>query len=371
MIATAHPAVSIIIKALNEERHIAVAIESALTALACTDLAGMDGEVILADSASTDRTIEIAARYPIEIVRLSRIEDRSCGAGAQLGYQYSRGDYVCLLDGDMRLHREFLPAALRFLQQHREFAGVGGIIIERETGNLEYVKRANAPDVERQPGVVGRLDCGGLYRREAIAAVGYLSDRNLHGGEELELGVRLRAAGWKLARIDVPGIDHYGHAGSPYALLQHRWLSGFAFSTGEILRATFGREPFPLVLQKLRWELFLFAAVHFWWLAIFTAPFLISGLWTAASVVGLLALVPFAAMSVRSHSVRIGLYSVTAWNVYAAGLWPGLFRRRADPGGWIESTVVRPGDPSQPRRSGTSENHAVPFNSLVTSCSAK
>ena len=46
------PAVSIIIKALNEERYIATAIESALIALA-----GLDGEVILADSGSSDRTI--------------------------------------------------------------------------------------------------------------------------------------------------------------------------------------------------------------------------------------------------------------------------------------------------------------------------
>jgi glycosyltransferase involved in cell wall biosynthesis len=334
--SSARPGVSIVIKALNEERHIAAAIESALAALD-----GIDGEVILADSASTDRTVEIALNYPIKIVRLSRIEDRSCGAGAQLGYQYSHGDYVCLLDGDMVLHREFLAVALQFLRRHQEFAGVGGIIVERETGNIEYIKRASAHDADRQPGEVGRLDCGGVYRREAIAAVGYLSDRNLHGGEELELGVRLRAAGWKLARVDVAGVDHHGHAGSSYALLRRRWLSGFAFSTGEILRATFGRQQFPLALQKLRWELFLFAAVHVWWLALLAAPFLVGGLLTAASAVGFLAVLPFVAMSVRCHSVRIGLYSVTAWNVYAAGLWPGVSRRRADPARWIESTVVR------------------------------
>jgi glycosyltransferase involved in cell wall biosynthesis len=44
--------VSIIIKAFNEERHIASCIESALAALD-----GMAGEVILADGASTDRTV--------------------------------------------------------------------------------------------------------------------------------------------------------------------------------------------------------------------------------------------------------------------------------------------------------------------------
>jgi len=63
MLEKTQPTVSVIIKAYNEQQHIAGAIESALTALR-----GIDGEVILADSASTDRTIAIAQSYPIRIV---------------------------------------------------------------------------------------------------------------------------------------------------------------------------------------------------------------------------------------------------------------------------------------------------------------
>jgi glycosyltransferase involved in cell wall biosynthesis len=338
------PDVTIVIKALNEERHIATAIKSAVAAL--TD---MRGEIILADSASTDRTVEIAAQYPIKIVSLSSIADRSCGAGVQLGYQYSSGRYVCLIDGDMRLHKPFLPAAIEFLEAHPQFAGVGGVIVECETGNLEYVKRASAADPDRLPGEVNRLDCGGVYRREALAATGYMGDRNLHGGEELELGARLRALGWRLARIDVPAIDHHGHSGDPYTLLRRRWVTGFAFSTGEILRGTFGKRAFPLVLHKLRWELFLFAAVHAWWLTLIAALFLVRGPIAAALTVAALALLPFVAMSLRCRSVGLGVYSVTAWNVYAAGLWPGLLRRRVDPARWIPSTVLRDAAPTGDR----------------------
>jgi glycosyltransferase involved in cell wall biosynthesis len=330
------PDVTIIIKALNEERHIATAIESAVAALK-----GMRGEIILADSASTDRTLEIAAQYPIKIVSLTNIADRSCGAGVQLGYQYSAGRYVCLIDGDMRLHKPFLPAAIEFLETHPQFAGVGGMIVECETGNFEYVKRASAVDPDRRPGEVKRLDCGGVYQREALEATGYMGDRNLHGGEELELGARLRALDWRLARIDMPAIDHHGHSGNPYALLRRRWATGFAFSTGEILRGTFGQSAFWLVLHKLRWELFLFAAVHAWWLTLIAAPFLVRGPFAAALTVAALAVLPFAAMSLRCRSVGLGIYSVTAWNVYAAGLWPGLLRRRIDPARRIPSAVLR------------------------------
>jgi cellulose synthase/poly-beta-1,6-N-acetylglucosamine synthase-like glycosyltransferase len=330
------PDVTIVIKALNEERRIATAIKSAIAALN-----GMRGEIILADSASTDRTVEIAAQYPIKIVSLTSTADRSCGAGVQLGYQYSSGRYVCLIDGDMRLHKQFLPAAIEFLETHPEFAGVGGVIVECEMENFEYVKRASAVDPDRLPGEVNRLDCGGLYRREALEATGYMGDRNLHGGEEFELGARLRALGWRLARIDVPAIDHHGHTGNPYALLRRRWVTGFAFSTGEILRGTFGKNAFWLVLHKLRWELFLFAAIYGWWLSLIATPFLVRAPFAATMTVAALAVLPFVAMSLRCRSVGLGTYSVTAWNVYAAGLWPGLLRRRIDPARWIPSTVLR------------------------------
>lgn len=336
MSSSTRPDVSIVIKALNEERHIAIAIESALAALA-----GMSGEVILADSASTDRTIEIASRYPIKIVSLRRIEDRSCGAGVQLAYQYSRGRFICLIDGDMRLHKDFLTAGIRFLEDNRVFAGVGGIIIECETQNLEYVKRATAQDVDRLPGEVRKLDCGGIYRREAIDSVGYFGDRNLHGGEELELGVRLRARDWKLARINLPAIDHHGHGGNAFGMLLRRWATRNAFGTGELVRAAIGANCLWLIPPNLRWQLFLLAAVHVWWLALVVLPFVVRGVVPGTIAFVALALLPFVVMSVRCRSIRLGLYSVAAWNVYAAGLWPGLLRRRIDPAAWIDSVVIR------------------------------
>ena len=60
--------VSIIIKALNEEERIGAAIESSLKALE-----KVPGEVILADSISTDKTVDIARQYPIKIVQLKNL----------------------------------------------------------------------------------------------------------------------------------------------------------------------------------------------------------------------------------------------------------------------------------------------------------
>ncbi|MGA2312561.1 MAG: glycosyltransferase [Xanthobacteraceae bacterium] len=341
MLEVPSPTVSILIKALNEERHIAAAIESALAALS-----GMSGEVILADSASNDRTVEIAAEYPIKIVRLSNVEERCCGVGVQLGYQYCSGRYICLIDGDMRLYDGFLRAAIRILEDHPDVGGVGGIIVERELESLEYARRAKTEDMNRRPGEVAYLGCGGVYRREAIASVGYFGDRNLHSWEELDLGIRLHAMGWKLLRIDLPAIDHNGHSGSAFRLLLQRWSTRYLFGTGEIMRACIGHGHFRSLLRHVRKEAVGLSIVHAWWLCLLAVPFITGGGPLAAVTAATVGLSPFVLMSARWRSVRLGTYSIVSWNLYALAMWPGLLRPRVDPTRWIESTVVRDGLPT-------------------------
>jgi len=330
------PTVSIVIKALNEEQRIAATIESALAAAK-----GKSCEIILADCASTDRTVEIARQYPIKIVRMTRLEDRSCGAGAQLGYQHSKGRYIWLIDGDMRVRPAFLTAAVQFLDDHREFAGVGGMLTEHETSNLEYIKRQGREYSVRKPGLVTRLDGGGMYRRAAIEQAGYLTDRNIHGSEELELGARLTAHGWRLGRLPILDVDHYGHSGNAYALLLRRFRSKVASANGEVLRAAFGEKHLSVILQRKKRDLALQGMVHAWWLCLAAAAVLADGMLAKSVALALLLAVPVVAMSLRSGSLAIGIYSVVAWQVYTISFWPGLLRRRVPPTRWIESTVVQ------------------------------
>jgi glycosyltransferase involved in cell wall biosynthesis len=328
------PAVSIIIKALNEERHIAMAIESSLAALG-----DIGGEVILADAGSTDRTVEIARRYPVVIVRLNRIEDRSCGSGPQLGFQYSRGQYLLLIDGDMRLYPDFLPAALETLRQNPRLAGVGGAVYDREVDNEEYEQRLKRRDPDRRAGFVTRLNSSGLYRRSAIESIGYLTDRNLHGAEEFDLGARLHAAGWKLTKIDHPLVDHFPHRGSAYRLLVRRVSNRNAFALGELLRAAIGRRHFWFIVGRDR-QLLLSMLVTGWWMTLVAVPLVVRG-WPAACAAGALLLLPFATMWLRWRSARLALYSISAWNVFTFCSWLGLLRPRKSPTRWIDSAVLQ------------------------------
>ncbi|MFC0205083.1 glycosyltransferase family 2 protein [Novosphingobium soli] len=338
MTGTTPPLVTIGIKALNEEEHIAAALRSA-----CAAVEGLDGEVVLADSGSTDRTVAIALEFaadgaPVHVWRLRDTHLRCCGIGAQLAFQQARGEYFYLLDGDMTLDPEFIRQGLAFLQANPDYAAVGGRVVEVQTQSIEFELRARS-DLEKGSAISGevdRLDCGGLYRTSAIRAVGYFADRNLHAFEEFELGARLRAQGWKLARIAAPAVRHFGHAVGGYRLMLKRLRSGYAGGPGEVVRGALGAPHFRQVLRDFS-QLRNGIAVWGWWIALVAAA--IAGLWIPLAV---LVLVPIAFLSWRRGGLRLGLYSLATWNVNAIGLIQGLARTRTAPRTPIEAQAMKP-----------------------------
>lgn len=318
--------VSVIIKTLNEEKNIRNTIQSAMDAL--NDL---NGEIILADSFSTDRTVEIASEYPIRVVRLKNSSEKCCGIGGQLGYQYAKGQFIWIVDGDMTLNKNFLTHALNYLNENPKTAGVGGKVEERNLDSLEFRARVQRAPRNLQPGLVDRLDGGGVYRRTAIESIQYFTNRNLHSYEEYELAVRLRNKGWDLHRIDLVATSHFGHKTEAYKLLGKRWRSGYALGIGELLRSSIGREYFKLLISEVR-EIRVYFLVIIWWLTM--TLFVAAGL-TRDSVylfhfILLLAL-PFCAMSLKKRSITTGIYSVVSWNIYALGLVKGFTKTQIQP----------------------------------------
>ncbi|GAC1528944.1 MAG: glycosyltransferase [Ramlibacter sp.] len=329
--------VSIIIKAFNEERRIERAIESAMRAV--DQLGPGGGEVVLADSCSTDRTLELAARYPIRIVQLADAGERCCGIGPQLGYQYTEGTWLYILDGDMELLPDFLPAAIAFLEARPEVAGVAGQVIEANIKSLEYLARAKRAQARMRPGRVEHLEMGGLYRRSAVEQAGYFSDRNLHSYEELDLAARLRVRGWRLWRLGMPSVLHEGHDEPALVLLRRRWRSRYLCGLGELVRAAQGQPHWRLVLGSVR-ELRLYAAVIGWWLLLATTP-----LWPLAATQRVLLfmallLAPVALMTSRTRDLRRAAFSVVSWSFHAAGLLRGLAFPRRPPHAPVRSTLL-------------------------------
>ena len=309
------------IKALNEERHIGAAIRSALAAIR-----PVDGEVILADSGSTDRTVQIARQYPIAVVQLKNPAEKRCGVGPQLGYQRARGEFVYILDGDMELDPAFLVSALAAMDAHPQLGGVAGLVEEQSDASYQFRGRKRRA-VERIAGTCEWLDMGGLYRTKALREVGYFSNRNLHCFEEMDLGLRLCAAGWCLRRLALPAVKHHGREEGNWALLARRWNSRYLDGSGELLRAALGR---PYLLRAALSQRHLFVGLLVW-LGLFggllllpTSPWLL-----AATGLGVAALV--IARTLRSGSFADACFGQIVWQVSALALVRGFVSKPRDP----------------------------------------
>jgi glycosyltransferase involved in cell wall biosynthesis len=329
--------VSILVKALNEAGNIERCLSSCLVALQ-----GIRGEVIVADSLSEDDTVAIASRFPVRVVQLLRAEDRGCGVAAQMAYQYARGKYIHIIDGDMELPGQFLREAILILETRRDVAGVGGQLEELRPGShLSRIRSSRARAAHEKSGEVDRLNGGGLYRRQAIEqAGGYLTHAGLHAHEELELGLRLRAAGWKLLKTESVSMRHAAHTDPPFKLLARRWRSRYALGPGELVRSSIGQPYLPRVLREAR---FHFAMWAYW--SLLLAGLLASIFQPLVLVLVLAAvLLPVAAMSLRKRSVTLGTYAVASWHVFAAGTARGLCSRNwRSPHGRIPSILVHDG----------------------------
>jgi cellulose synthase/poly-beta-1,6-N-acetylglucosamine synthase-like glycosyltransferase len=167
--------------------------------------------VVYSDSASTDGSPALAAELGVIVVTLPQDGQLSAARGRNVGYaelkkRFPQCDAVQFLDGDCILQPGWTDAALAFLRDHPQVAVVCGRRFEAFPNASIY----NAfCDQEWNTPVGEATECGGdaLMRIAAFDHVGgYRSE--LRAGEEPEMTARMRAAGWKIWRIDVPMTEH-------------------------------------------------------------------------------------------------------------------------------------------------------------------
>ncbi len=89
------PLVSVVIPCLNEEANVERCVREALAALASSHL---DGEVIVVDNNSDDRSAELAAAAGARVVFERR---RGYGSAYLAGFASARGDYIVMADADL------------------------------------------------------------------------------------------------------------------------------------------------------------------------------------------------------------------------------------------------------------------------------
>ena len=159
--------------------------------------------LVYVDSGSTDGSVAAARGAGAEVVALDMsvpfTAARARNAGLQALADKGAPEFVQFVDGDCTLQPGWLPAARAFLVANPEAAVVCG---RRREIHPEASVWNRLCDAEWDTPVGRAKACGGdaLMRRAAVQAVGGY-DPGLIAGEEPELCLRLRQAGWQVWRI--------------------------------------------------------------------------------------------------------------------------------------------------------------------------
>ena len=88
------PEISIIIRTLNEEKYLSELLE----AIKSQKINNFKYEIIIVDSGSTDKTLEIARQFKCRITFIKK-KDFSFGRSLNLGCSFSKGKYLVLISG--------------------------------------------------------------------------------------------------------------------------------------------------------------------------------------------------------------------------------------------------------------------------------
>ncbi|MEX0294879.1 glycosyltransferase family 2 protein [Pseudomonas putida] len=167
-------------------------------------LAGRADKVVYVDSGSTDGSVQRASALGVEVLTLDMTIPFTAARARNEGFACLQKAlpavrHVQFVDGDCEVHAGWLVTAQAFLDTHPQVAVVCGRRRERFPQHSVYNWLC---DLEWDTPLGETKACGGdaLMRVDAFVAVaGYRSA--LIAGEEPELCVRLRAAGWKVWRL--------------------------------------------------------------------------------------------------------------------------------------------------------------------------
>lgn len=160
--------------------------------------------LVYVDSGSTDGSVEAARAAGADVVALDMALPFTAARARNAGFDRLRAlgtpEFVQFVDGDCRMQPGWLETAEAFLAAR---PGVAVVCGRRREVHPEVSIWNRLCDAEWDTPVGKAKACGGdaLMRVEAVAEVqGY--DPTLIAGEEPELCVRLRRAGWDVWRID-------------------------------------------------------------------------------------------------------------------------------------------------------------------------
>lgn len=199
--------------------------------------------IIVVDDASPDATPErIRSAFP-DVLLLRNSTNAGFAVTCNRGIRAGEGNIVILLNSDVIAAPDLVEQLTRTFRADRDgsLGSVAPLLLARDgkvdafgiciDATLAGFTRFHGSSVEDigddVPPSAGPYGALAAYRRSALESVGLLDENFFMYGEELELSLRLSAAGWQTQSIAVPLGTHLGAATIGLRSPRQRYLAGF------------------------------------------------------------------------------------------------------------------------------------------------
>jgi GT2 family glycosyltransferase len=200
-------------------------------------------EVIVVDNGSTDGSVEMLenkfannSRFSLYIIR--NTDNRGFCAANNQGIEAASGEFVALLNNDAVAMDGWLAALETALRTHPA-AGMAAskILVYENPARIDKAGHLIYPDGQNRGRGSGEMDhgqfdkmeevlwpdgCAAMYRRSMLDEIGSFDEDLFAYGDDAELGLRARIAGWGC--IYVPDAVVHHHRGTTLGLLSSRRL---------------------------------------------------------------------------------------------------------------------------------------------------
>jgi GT2 family glycosyltransferase len=188
---------------------------------------GVDFETIVVDNGSTDGSAELAEEeFGARVIR--NAQNRGFCAANNQGIAAARGDFIALLNNDAEAEPGWL-AALHRVCGARPDVGMAAskVLVWEDPRRIDKAGHLIFPDGQNRGRGSGALDqgqydreeevlwpdgCAAMYRKSMLDRIGGFDEDFFAYGDDAELGLRARIAGWRCVYTPLAVVRH--HRGS-------------------------------------------------------------------------------------------------------------------------------------------------------------
>lgn len=204
--------ISTVIVAYNEEKHIENCIKSILGQNKKSD------EVIVVDDGSSDRTLEIARKYPVKVMRTDH-QERS--RARNIGWQTAKGDIVCFAEADSTFDRDWL------CQIERKFSNGAKAVIDRRAlwRPKTFIQRSLQADFDLRYQNYVPFNAWAMSKEVLRKTGGF--DPRVIPAEDRELGTRIKKEGFEIEFAPKAIQYHHGEPDSLVSYLKRCYWTEF------------------------------------------------------------------------------------------------------------------------------------------------